>query len=119
MNESEQIELAKAYVALSNAHCVEFILPLFTKSAHYHSTYVGELKGKDVIGAMMADYFSRFPDVYWNVPEYRYVKNGLVSFEFALTATEAQTGDRVERIGFEQIEFSDAGKIQRIEVKPL
>jgi hypothetical protein len=114
MNESEQIELAKAYVALSNAHCVEFILPLFTKSTHYHSTYVGELEGKDVIGAMMADYFLRFPDVYWNVPEYRYIKNGIVNFEFALTATEAQTGDRVERIGFEQIEFSYIGRFRII-----
>jgi len=119
MTESEQVELAKAYVALSNAHCVEFILPIFTETTNYHSTYAGELQGKEVIGAMMADYFLRFPDVYWNVPEYRYIKHGVVNFEFALTATEAQSGDRIERIGFEQIEFSEAGKIQRIEVKPL
>ena len=117
MNESEQIELAKAYVALSNAHRLEFILPMFADKAVYHSSYVGEFKGRSAIGEMMADFFSRFPDVHWNVLEYRCSREKVVGFEFVMTATESRTGDRLERQGLEEIEFTDEGLISRLEVK--
>ena len=116
---SEQIEIAKAYVALSNAHRLELILPLFTENASYHSAYVGDIQGKSAIEKMMADYFARFPDVHWNVTGYRCTGSGIVSFEFALTATDAQTAERTERMGFEQIEFTDQGQIHHLDVKPL
>ena len=117
MNESEQIELAKAYVALSNAHRLDYILPMFADEAIYHSSYVGEFKGRNAIGEMMADFFSRFPDVRWSVQEYRHTGIGVVGFEFVMTATEALTGNRIERQGPEEIEFSDDGSINRLEVK--
>ena len=117
MNESEKIELAKAYVALSNAHRLEFILHMFADKAVYRSSYVGEFKGRNAIGEMMADFFSRFPDVRWSVQEYRYTGKGIVGFEFVMTATEASTGNQIERQGLEEIEFTDEGLISRLNVK--
>jgi len=116
MNPLEQIELAKAYVALSNAHAIRFILPMFTDSANYQSSSVGEFAGRKAIGEMMAGFFERFADVHWDVGSYRHVENNLVEFKFIMTATEAQSGDRIERRGLEQIEFSDDGFISRISV---
>jgi hypothetical protein len=117
MNESEQIESAKAYVALSNAHRLEFILPMFADGATYHSPHVGEFIGRNAIGEMMADFFSRFPDVRWNALEYRCTEKGVVRFKFEMFATEALTGKSVERRGTERIEFTDEGHISRLEVK--
>jgi hypothetical protein len=115
--ESEQIQLAKAYVALSNAHAVSFILPMFIDSTNYHSTSVGEFTGPEAIGKMMAGFFERFPDVYWEVGAYFHTGVNLVEFEFIMTACEAVTGDKIERRGLEQIQFSDEGFICRISVK--
>jgi hypothetical protein len=117
MSETERIELAKAYVALSNAHRLEFILPMFADKATYHSPHVGEFEGRDAIGEMMANFFARFPDVRWNVLEYRCTEKGVARFKFEMFATEALTGKSIERRGAERIEFTDEGHISRLEVK--
>jgi hypothetical protein len=119
MNALEQIELAKAYVALSNAHRLEFILPLFAEQAIYHSTFVGEFTGRSAIHSMMTDFFARFPDVYWTVTEYRSVDERTVAFAFTMTATAAATGQVVQREARETLEFTDAGFIARITVNDL
>ena len=116
LSQIEQVELAKAYVALSNAHSLAFILPMFSDTAKYQSTNVGQFAGRKAIGEMMAAFFSRFPDVHWQVPNYRYAEKNRVDFEFIMTASEAHSGDRVERRGLEQIEFSEEGYISRISV---
>lgn len=117
MNATERIELAKAYVALSNAHRLELILSLFADQATYHSPHVGEFKGKAAIGEMMAEFFSRFPDVHWNTYEYTCTENEAVEFEFQMAAIEALTGRNIERGGIERIEFTDEGHIFRLEVR--
>jgi hypothetical protein len=117
MNPFERTELAKAYVALSNAHQLSLILPMFTEQSIYHSVHTGEFKGRDAIGKMMGDFFSRYPDVCWRVPEYRSAGSSAMEFEFVMTATEALTGKRLERKGTEQIEFSDEGFIVYLEVR--
>jgi ketosteroid isomerase-like protein len=117
MNATERIELAKAYVALSNAHRLALILSMFADQATYHSPHVGEFKGKAAIGEMMAEFFSRFPDVHWNTFEYACTENEAVAFEFQMAATEALTGKKIERDGIERIEFSDEGHILRVEVR--
>ena len=61
MNESEQIELAKAYVALSNAHKLEFVLPMFADKAVYHSSHVGEFKGREALPEVSMNGASRWP----------------------------------------------------------
>jgi hypothetical protein len=116
MNQAECIELAKAYVALSNSHNVAFILPMFTEQSIYHSIHAGEFKGRDAIGKMMADFFRRYPDVVWNVPEYRMAGERAVEFDFVMTATEALSGECIERNGTERTEFSDDGYITHLKV---
>jgi hypothetical protein len=119
MNTLEQIELAKAYVALSNAHRLEFILPLFAEQALYDSTFVGAFTGRSAIHSMMADFFARFPDVYWTVTEYRSVDERTVEFAFTMTATAAATGQAVQRQARETLEFTDTGLIARLSVNDL
>ena len=117
LSESERIDLANAYVALSNAHKVEFIIPMFSEKGTYRSAHVGEFKGRAAIGYMMSDFFTRFPDVRWNVPAYRCIGKSTIEFDFEMTATEELTGSQIERRGIEEIEFSDDGLIFRLEVK--
>ena len=116
VSETERLELTKAYVALSNAHRVELVLSMFAEDASYHSPNVGVFDGKNAIGDMMREFFSRFPDVHWHVGDYESTPAGSVRFKFVMVATEAETGKRVQRSGAEEIEFSDDGFIRRLEV---
>ena len=59
MTEIESIELARAYVAVSNAHRVELILPMFSADAVYTSSAVGEFNGPAAIGISAANRFAR------------------------------------------------------------
>ena len=117
LKQSEAIELAKAYVALSNAHALRFIFPMFVESGIYQSSSVGSYHGRSDIENMMTGFFAGFPDVFWQVPEYRYVNERLVEFDFVMTATNAQSGEQIERKGLESIQFSDDGFISRIQVE--
>jgi ketosteroid isomerase-like protein len=116
LSQLEQVEVAKAYVALSNAHALAFILPMFSDSAHYQSSNVGEFKGRDTIGEMMTGFFVRFPDVNWQVASFRHGAENRVEFDFSMTGCEPVTGNRIERCGLEQIEFNEEGFIERINV---
>ena len=116
MNEVEQIELAKAYVALSNSHKLEFVFPMFVENAVYYSAFTGEFEGQSAIAEMMTEFFAGFPDVRWMVEEFWYIGEQTVGFEFVMTATEASTGSRFERKGVEKIEFTDEGLIRRLEI---
>jgi hypothetical protein len=116
-NSSELIEVTRAYVALSNAHRLDWILPMFDQQATYLSAYVGEFRGRDAIAGMMADFFSRYPNVRWQVGEYKYLADNTVGFNFDLVATDRQTGELVERSAYEQLKFSEDGYIERLEVR--
>ena len=113
---AEQIALAQAYVALSNAHRVDLIRPMLADAVTYHSVNVGRFEGGDAIGEMMTGFFARFPDVAWDVGEYRCAGDGTVEFHFVMTATDADSGESIERAGLETIAFTDEGFISRIEV---
>ena len=116
LSQLEKIELAKAYVALSNAHALAFILPMLSGSARYQSSSVGKFDGRDAIGEMMSGFFSRYPDVNWQVDSFRHGAENRVEFNFTMTAHEAATGNRIDREGLEQIDFSEDGYIDRISV---
>lgn len=116
-NAIEHIELTRAYVALSNAHRLEFIRAMFDERAVYHSAHVGEFAGRDAIAEMMNGFFSRFPDVHWDAVNYRSVESGCVTFEFSMTATEKATGKSIERTGVETVAFNENGLIRRLEVR--
>ena len=116
MTELESIELAKAYVALSNAHRVELILPMLAAEAVYTSSVVGEFSGPIAISNMMQGFFARYPDVFWLAENYRF-DNGRVTFDFGMQASAADSGEQLQRQGVERIEFNRQGLIKKVEVK--
>jgi hypothetical protein len=113
-NQSEFIELAKAYVALSNAHALDLISKMFADNARYQSTRVGEFAGKAEIREMMEQFFKRYPDVFWSVNQYRYMAKGLIEFDFTLAANDAESGQLIESKGIESVQFNHAGLIDLI-----
>jgi hypothetical protein len=116
MTELESIELARAYVALSNAHRVELILPMFAAGAVYTSSAVGEFSGPSAIGDMMQDFFTRYPNVFWLAENFRF-SHGRVTFDFGLQATAVDSGEQLQRQGVEHIEFDGRGLIIKLEVQ--
>jgi hypothetical protein len=116
MSEIEIIELARAYIALSNSHRSELILPLFADDAVYSSSAVGEFRGPAAIGDMMRGFFTRYPDVFWLCQNFKSDGNR-VSFDFSLQAIDAQSGFHLQRSGIERISYDDQGLIKKLEVK--
>jgi hypothetical protein len=118
-NNIEKVELAKAYVALSNAHQLSLVNQMFAEHASYDSTGVGLFEGRDAIANMMNGFFSQYPDVHWEARNYHCDTNQSVLFDFKMTATHANTGEKIYREGAEQISFSEQGLISRLEVKAI
>ena len=116
MTDSELIELAKAYVALSNSHRINLIISMFAAGARYTSSAVGEHRGRAAIADMMRSFFRRYPDVYWQATNYR-CDHHRVSFDFTMTAQEASSGEHLERSGLERFEFTADGSIKKITVE--
>ena len=117
MDSSNYIDLAKSYVELSNKHNLKLISPMFEANATYHSSYFGTFTGVEAINKMMVGFFTRFPDVYWDVVEYQLTDDHTVAFTFVMTGTDAATGESVKRNGLEQISFTSDGFINHIEVQ--
>ncbi len=116
MTDQELIELAKAYLALSNAHRVDLILSLFAAGAMYSSNATGEYRGRAAIGDMMNGFFADYPDVHWQARSFR-CEQHRVSFDFEMRATAAADGAPVERRGQERIDFTAEGSIKKIVVE--
>ena len=116
MTNIEQVEAAKAYVALSNAHRLDWISPMFDESASYYSALLGDFQGKTSIIDMMTSFFLRVPDVNWHVTSYRSLNGSIVEFEFLRTGTDVDSDKPVKAPGIERIFFSQEGFISRIEV---
>ncbi len=115
MTDTELIELARAYVALSNTHRVDLIMPMFATGASYSSSAVGDHRGSAAIGDMMHGFFARYPDAHWEASNYRCTDHR-VSFDFTLTATAAENGNILERRGVEAFDFTADGSIKKISV---
>lgn len=117
MNSRKYNDLARSYVTLSNDHNLKLIALMFAEEATYYSSYFGTYTGKEAINKMMAEFFSRFPDAHWQVPEYRNIGNKSVEFLFVMTGTDTVTGQQTERHGLEQISFTANSLIDHIEVR--
>ena len=65
MTKTELNELAKAYIALSNAHRIDLVLSMFAAGASYSSSVTGDFRGRAAIGDMMHHFFNDHPDVHW------------------------------------------------------
>ncbi len=116
MTDIELIELTKAYVALSNSHRIDLIMPMFAAGARYTSTAVGEHRGRAAIGDMMHGFFNKYSDVHWQATDYRCTDH-YVSFDFTMAAKETITGESLARSGLEQFEFTADGSIKKITVE--
>ena len=116
MTDTELIELARAYIALSNSHRIHVILPMFATGARYTSAALGEFRGQAAIGDMMHGFFTDYPDVYWQASNYR-CDDHRVSFDYQMTATNARNGTALERHGVEHIDFTADGSIKSLVVE--
>ncbi len=116
MTDTELIELAKAYVALSNSHRVDLIMPMFAAGARYISTAGDEFRGRATIGDMTHSFFKRYPDAQLHATNYRCADH-CVSFDFTMTAHDDASGDGLEWRGLEQFEFTADGSIKKIAVE--
>ena len=116
MSKSQHIEWAKNYIELSTKHDLKQIELLFMGSALYHSAFFGEYKGAVAIREMMQSFFARYPDVHWEVSNYRETDDGGVEFDFIMTATDAAANEPVRRHGRERIYFESDGLIRHIHV---
>ena len=114
MTDTELTEIAKAYVALSNSHRVDLILPLFAAGAVYSSAVVGDYRGRAAIGDVMHTFFGKHPDVHWHAKNFRY-DDHRVSFDFTLTADEGQ----LRRHGVEHLDFTADGSIKKVTVETI
>lgn len=112
----EKVELAKAYVALSNAHQLSLINQMFAKQANYNSTGIGLYEGQEAIANMMSSFFYQYPDVHWKAHNFRSDSHGNVLFDFEMKATHVDTRKTNYRDGIELIQFTQTGLISRLEV---
>lgn len=114
MTATELIELAKGYVALSNAHRIDLVLSMFAAGARYTSSAVGDYRGRAAIGDMMHVFFSDHPDVYWEAGNFRCADHR-VDFDFTMTAGNGDDG--IRRDGVEHLDFTADGSIKRVTVE--
>ncbi len=115
MTDSEMIELTRAYVALSNAHRIDLIMPMFAAGASYLSSRMGEHRGRAAIGDMLHGFFNLHPDSHLETDNYRCAEH-CVSFDFTMTATSAEDGTAIQRRGVQRFEFTADGSIKKISV---
>ena len=114
MTDRKLIELARAYVALSNAHHIEHVLSMFAAGASYSSTTVGDYRGRAAIGDMMHEFFTRHPDVYWEARDFR-CEDHRVSFDFTMTANAGD--EAMRKAGVEHLDFTADGSIKKVTVE--
>jgi len=114
--QTRNARLARIYVERSSGQDLAAILPMLDADAEYRSTRVGNHRGREAIGAMMGGFFAGFPDVAWQVAQYEVVGTDTIEFDFVMRATDAASGETIERPGRERIVFTDAGLIAVIEV---
>ena len=114
MTETELTELAKAYIALSNSHRVDLILPMFAAGAVYSSSTAGDFRGRAAIGDVTHAYFDKHPDVHLQAKNFR-CDDHRVSFDFTLTAD----GGQLRHHGIEHLDFTADGSIKKVIVEVI
>jgi len=114
MTNTELTELARAYIALSNAHRIDLLLSMFAAGARYSSSAMGDFRGRAAIGDMMHQFFADHPDVYWKTENFR-CDDHRVSFDFAMSAGDGDGALR--RHGVEHIDFTADGSIKLVSVE--
>ena len=111
--------LTRRYVESSNSHDLAAIGPMFADDAVYRSSSVGRYEGRAAILEMMTGFFAGFPDVIWEAADYRPDGERSVVFDFSMRATNAQSGEAIDRKGVETLRFSEQGLITEIDVRVI
>ncbi len=113
---SDPVDLAKTYVALSNAHDLDAIFATFSPDIDYRTSQYGTFLGAAAVEEMMRGFFEHFPDAHWDADEWDRIDDVTARFSFRMTGTNAETGERVDRAGVETIGFDAQGRIDRVRV---
>ena len=94
MTGKSPIEIAKAYVAASNAHDVTTIEPMLSVDAKYVSSGVGSHSGRDLIMSMMTGFFDQNPDVHWDCRDWALDSDDTAAFDFTITLPSGASSGR-------------------------
>ena len=116
MKSTELTELAKAFVALSNAHRMDLVMGLFAAGARYSATSGNEHRGRAAIGDMLNKLRADYPDIYWQSDNFR-CDDHRVSFDFTVRASATDDNPALERRGSEHIDYTADGAIKKIDVE--
>ena len=109
MNHSP-IEVAKVYVAASNAHDLSAIEPMLSLNCEYQSSGVGNHVGRETILSMMKKFFADNPTVRWDAENWNTEGGQTAVFDFQFTL------DSGSSTGREWITIDGNGLITQIRV---
>lgn len=113
MTDNELIELARAYVALGNAHRIDLVLSMFAAGARYESPTLGDYRGRAAIGDMLHGFFSAYPDVHWETSDFR-CEDHRVSFDFSMNSKTGK--ETLQSQGVMHLDFTADGSIKSVTV---
>lgn len=108
--------LTARYHAAINALDFQSIGDAFAENARYASNGVGALCGRAAIVSAFRDYFLVYPDQVAEDSVIETLSPSSARAKWHLTATDAKTGETVERSGVELLHFDGEGRIVAIEV---
>lgn len=108
--------LTARYHAAINALDFQAIGNAFAENAHYVSNGVGAVCGRAAIVSAFQDYFLLYPDQVAEDSLIETLSSLSARAKWRLAATNANTGERIERSGVEFLHFDVEGRIVAIEV---
>lgn len=112
----DPLELATAYLEKSNCGDLDEIIDCFDPDATYHSSQLGDFKGRAAIRSMMDSFYARFKNPRWVAESLRSINENTVEFRFRMTATDVK-GAVICRSGLERLEFDgSSGRITAVTV---
>lgn len=110
MSSKSPIEIAKAYVAASNAHDVNTIEAMLSADCVYESSGVGNHSRRDTILEMMRGFFAANPGVLWDTRNWALDGADTAVFDFTITLASGASEGR------EWISVNSDGLISHIKV---
>ncbi|MGH6809451.1 MAG: nuclear transport factor 2 family protein [Ensifer adhaerens] len=108
--------LTARYHAAINALDFQTIADAFAENARYVSNGVGTLAGRAAILSAFHDYFLVYPDQVAEDSLIETLSPSSARAKWQLVATNARTGERIERSGVEFLHFDGEGRIVAVEV---
>lgn len=108
--------LTARYHAAINALDFQSICDAFAANARYASNGVGALSGRAAIVSAFRDYFLVYPDQVAEDSVIETLSPSSARARWHLRATNAKTGETIERSGVEFLHFDGQGRIVAIEV---